>query len=305
MDSNLQKYIAFLKTAQYKSFTRAAQHLHYSQSGISRMIHDLEQEWHVQLFERKHSTVDLTSDGISILPQVQALCAEYEKLHMHIDALNGLQTGMIRIGAFSSVATHWLPSMIHAFHEDYPNIQYEVLIGDYAEIETWIQEGRVDCGFVHLPTRTNLETTLLEQDLLVAVLPPNHPLAAQETIAVSDLAHDPFLLLERGDKSEIMSLFEKEHISPNICFTTWEDYAAMAMVEQGLCITATPQLILTRMPYRIAVRPIEPLTYRSICFAVKSKASISLAVQYFINYLDCRPAYPKDSPYDHRVLTDR
>lgn len=76
MDSNLQKYIAFLKTAQYKSFTRAAQHLHYSQSGISRMIHDLEQEWHVQLFERKHGTVDLTSDGISILPQVQALCSE-------------------------------------------------------------------------------------------------------------------------------------------------------------------------------------------------------------------------------------
>lgn len=107
-------------------------------------------------------------------------------------ANTALQTGMIRIGAFSSVATHWLPAMIHAFHEDYPNIQYEVLIGDYAEIETWIQEGRVDCGFVHLPTHTRLETTLLEQDLLVAVLPPNHPLTAQATISVADLAQDPF-----------------------------------------------------------------------------------------------------------------
>lgn len=104
MDPNLQKYIAFLKAAQYKSFTRAAQALNYSQSGISRIIHDLEQEWHVQLFERKHGIVELTSDGLSILPQVQALCAEYDKLHMHIDALNGLQTGI-----FASVPFPALP----------------------------------------------------------------------------------------------------------------------------------------------------------------------------------------------------
>ena len=61
-----------------------------------------------------------------------------------VDELNGLQAGLIRIGTFSSVATHWLPNIIKEFQKDYPNIEYELLLGDYTEIEEWILEGRVD-----------------------------------------------------------------------------------------------------------------------------------------------------------------
>lgn len=288
MDSNLQKYMAFIKTAEYKSFTRAAELLHYSQSGISRMISDLEQEWGMQLLDRRRGTVELTSDGLSVFPQVKALCSEYEKLQMQIDARNGLQSGLIRIGAFSSVATHWMPRMISAFHDDYPHIQYEVLMGNYAEIERWIQSGRVDCGFVHLPIHTRLETTLLHKDRLVAAIPPDHPLAQKPSVTVSDLTEDPFLLLEYGDTSEITRMFEYYHMSPNVCFTTWDDNAALSMVEQSLCITALPELALTRAPYHVAIRPIEPPFYRSICFALKSRKGASIAVKTFMEYLDCR-----------------
>ena len=55
-----------------------------------------------------------------------------------MDELNGLQSGLIRIGTFSSVATHWLPNIIKEFQKDYPNIDYELLLGDYTEIEEWI-----------------------------------------------------------------------------------------------------------------------------------------------------------------------
>lgn len=66
---------------------------------------------------------------------------------MQVDDLNDMKSGLIRIGTFSSVATHWLPNIIKRFKADYPNIDYELLLGDYAEIERWINEGRVDCGF--------------------------------------------------------------------------------------------------------------------------------------------------------------
>lgn len=147
MDMNIQKYMEFIKTVEFGSFTKAAEALSYSQSGISRMIHDLEKEWKVALLERGKDGVRLTSDGLSLLPYAQNVCEEYEKLQIQVDELKGLQSGLIRIGTFSSVATHWLPNIIKEFQKDYPNIDYELLLGDYTEIESWILEGRVDCGY--------------------------------------------------------------------------------------------------------------------------------------------------------------
>ena len=71
MDTNVQKYMAFIKTVELGSFTKAAEILNYSQSGISRMISDLEKEWNVSLLERGRAGVSLTSDGLRILPYVK------------------------------------------------------------------------------------------------------------------------------------------------------------------------------------------------------------------------------------------
>ena len=81
---NLQKYISFVKTVEYGSFTKAAEILGYTQSGVSRMIADLEKEWGVSLLERNKSGVKLTSDGVKLLPYAQNLCADFDKLQMSI-----------------------------------------------------------------------------------------------------------------------------------------------------------------------------------------------------------------------------
>ena len=160
MDGSIQKYLAFVKTVECGSFTRAAGVLNYSQSGISRMIGDLEREWQVTLLERGKSGVRLTSEGTRLLPYAKRVCSEYEKLQAEVDEINGLKSGLIRIGTFSSVATHWLPNIIREFQKEYPGIDYELILGDYTEIETWIEEGRVDCGFLRLPARKELEAEI-------------------------------------------------------------------------------------------------------------------------------------------------
>lgn len=288
MDMNILKYMAFIRTVEYGSFTKAAEMLNYSQSGISRMIHDLEQEWKVVLLERSRAGVRLTSDGMKLLPHAKSLCTEYQKLQMEVDELNGLQSGLIRIGTFSSVATHWLPNIIREFQKDYPNIDYELLLGDYTEIEEWIADGRVDCGFLRLPTHLDFETIFLEQDALMVILPEDHPLAGCERFPVAALCDDPFMLLEKGAKAEVSEIFERCNLTPQVHFTTWDDYAIMSMVESGLGISILPQLILKRVPYHIVAKELDVPAYRNIGLALRDKKTASLAVKRFLEYLSFR-----------------
>lgn len=288
MDMNIQKYMSFVKTVEYGSFTKAAEILNYSQSGISRMIGDLEKEWKVILLERNKGGVKLTSDGLRLLPYAKNLVMEYEKLQMQVDELNGLQSGLIRIGTFSSVAAHWLPNIIKEFQKDYPHIDYELLLGDYTEIEEWILEGRVDCGFLRLPTLPELETIFLEQDELMAIIPEGHLLSAKAHFPVTALCEEPFMLLEKGAKTEVSEIFERCGLTPKVHFTTWDDYAIMSMVESGLGISILPQLILKRVPYKILSKPLDIPAYRNIGLALRSKKNASLAVKRFLDYLKYR-----------------
>lgn len=285
---SIQKYMSFVKAVEYGSFSKAGEKLNYSQSGISRMIGDLEREWGVILLERGKGGVKLTSDGLKLLPYAKNIVDEYEKLQMQVDELNGLQSGLIRIGTFSSTATHWIPNIIKEFQKDYPHIDYELLLGDYAEIENWISEGRVDCGFVCLPTRSEFETIFLEQDSLLVVMPETHPLADLPVFPVTALCDYPFMLMEKGEKAEISQLLAKYNITPDIRFTTWDDYAIMSMVESGLGISILPQLILKRIPYHVVTKKLDVPAYREICLALKDRNTASVAVKRFLDYLDYR-----------------
>ncbi len=285
MDMNLQKYLSFVKTVEYGSFTKAAEILNYTQSGVSRMIADLEKDWSITLLERNKYGIKLTSDGMKLLPYAKNLCAEFDKLQMQIDEINGLDSGLIRIGTFSSVATHWLPNIIKEFQKDYPNIDYELLLGDYTEIEEWIHTGRVDCGFLRLPTHQEFETIFLHRDKLLAIIPENHSLRAAPKFPISALCNEPFMLLEKGSKAEISEIFERNNLIPNVKFTTWDDYAVMSMVESGLGIAILPKLILKRVPYKILSKELDVPAYRDIGLALRSKKNASLAVKKFLDYL--------------------
>ena len=286
MDGSILKYMAFVKTVECGSFTRAAALLQYSQSGISRMIGDLEREWGLTLLRRDRSGVRLTAEGLRLLPFAQALCKDYAKLQTQVDDLNGLRTGFIRIGTFSSVATHLLPPVIAAFQKDYPHVDYELVLGDYEEIEGWLRTGQVDCGFVRLPTDPDFAVTPFMRDDLLAVLPQGHPLADADAVPLAAFCAEPFLLLGKaGKKTYITDLFERCGMTPQVRFTTWDDYAIMSMVENGLGISILPQLILRRTPYRIVTKPLSVPAFRDIVFALRDADGASLAVRKFMTYL--------------------
>ena len=288
METPLAKYQALVKTVETGSFTRAAQALDYAQSSVSKMIADLEQDWGMTLLERGKSGVRLTSAGEQLLPFLRKVLHAYDEMAGQIGRMHGLETGVVRIGTFASVAINWLPNIFARLQRDYPGIEYEMLLGDYAEIEGWIEEGRVDLGFLRLPTRAGFDTVLLRQDEYKVILPEGHALAKKEKIAAEELNGLPFLLLEHGGKTEVSDLLARSHAQPEIRFTTWEDFAIMAMVERGLGVSILPDMILRRIPYRLAIRPLTEPYYRPIGLAMKHAAHLTPAAQKFVEYLPFR-----------------
>ena len=288
MDNPLLKYLAFVKTVEKNSFTLAAQELNYAQSSISKMVADLEKEWGMTLLERSKSGVRLTSAGEQIMPFLRKVLNDYHQMEGQIYRMKGIECGVVRIGTFSSVAINWLPNIFAKLQQDYPGIEYEMLLGDYAEVEQWIKEGRVDCGFLRLPTLPQFDTILLKQDEYKVVLPSGHYLTKRETINIEDLNGLPFLLLEHGGKTEVSDLLERSHVQPDIRFTTWEDFAIMAMVEKGMGVSILPDMILQRIPYKIEIRSLQKPYYRSIGLAIKDQRHTTPAVKKFVDYLPCR-----------------
>ena len=285
VEKPLLKYLALVKTVEKGSFTAAAESMDYAQSSVSKMIADLEKEWGMTLLERSKSGVCLTSSGERIMPFVRNLLHEYSNLEGQVSQMNGLETGIVRIGTFASVAINILPDIFARLKADYPGVEYELLLGDYNEIEGWLSEGRVDCGFLRLPTVPGLETIDLIKDEYKLVLPPDHPLAEKETVGIEELNGVSFLLLEHGGKTEVSDLLESNHVKPDIAFTTWEDFSIMAMVEKGLGVSILPDMILRRIPYRLEIRPLRIPYYRTIGLAFKDGRTLAPAVKKFVEYL--------------------
>ena len=305
MENPFQKYQALVKTVERGSFTQAAQALDYAQSSVSKMVADLEKDWGMPLLERSKSGVSLTSAGEQLMPFLRRILREQQALEEQISRMQGVETGMVRIGTFASVAIHWLPNIFSRLQQDYPGIEYEMLLGDYGEVEQWLIQGRVDCGFLRLPTRSALHTIPLKQDEYKVVLPVGHPLAEREQVPIQALEGLPFLLLEHGGKTEVSDLLEQYQVKPDVRFTTWEDFAIMAMVERGLGVSILPEMILGRIPYSMEIRPLEKPYYRPIGLAVKSPQHLAPAVRRFMDYLPFReeiPLFSEEQKFSTRHL---
>ena len=109
---NTTKCQIFLKTVELGSLTQAAEAMGYTQSAVSRSIADLEREWNMTLLSRNKDGAVLTSQGKEMLPYAQALCNAQRALEVQVSELHGLTRGTLRVGTFTSVSIHWLPTIM-------------------------------------------------------------------------------------------------------------------------------------------------------------------------------------------------
>ena len=284
---NLSKYQTFLKVVELGSLTRAAEALGYTQSGVSHIIGSLEDELGFTLLIRSRAGVQLTADGERILPAVRGIINGMSQLDQIVAAIRGLDTGLIRVGSFTSVAVHWLPGMIKIFQQDHPNIEFRLLNGDYHDVENWLTDGSIDVGFVALPSRVECRTIPLREDRLLAILPKDHPKAGLDRYPLSEIGQEDFISLLKNSDQDARRAMELAGVRPNIKFTTKDDYAIIAMVENGLGVSIVPELLLQGHTDDLRAMELFPGAKRTIALAIPDSSAMSPAVQRFVEYA-CR-----------------
>jgi len=281
---SLQKYKALVTAVELGSISRAAEQLGYTQSAVSRMIADLEKDWGMDVLNRGKNGVQLTSSGQQLLQVLRAIVADCDQLENTVRELHGMQTGTIRLGTFTTAADRWLPDLLKGFASAYPNITFTLHNSEsYEEIAEWIRHGQVDCGFVRLPAANDLTTHFLKEDMLVAVLPVDHPMAKDQVYPVEQLSGESIIKLQ--EDQEISDFLEHLPEAPNIRYVVSSDHTILSMVESSLGISIMHSLIADTDRYRVVWKQLDHPQYRQIAIATSKNARLSIAVQTFVDYI--------------------
>lgn len=282
---NLRKYEAFACVVSLQSLTRAAQTLGCTQSAVSHMIRSLEEELGYRLLVRNRQGVKLTAAGKQTLPAVLAVLRANEQLEQIISGIRGHDIGTVRIAAFTSVAVHWLPDILKQFQLLHPKVEFQLNNGDYHDVEQWLRDEACDIGFISLPTNLQLPYFTLTEDPLVAIVSTNHPLAGASHYPVRRVEQEDFISLLETSSHDTRRIFHENSVTPNIKFTTKDDYAIIAMVEKGLGISILPQLLLQDCRESIAVLPLDPPCRRTIALALSKTGTDNPVAQTFAQYV--------------------
>lgn len=271
------------------SLTKAAEALGFTQSGVSHLINSLEDEVGFLLLSRNRSGVKLTENGEMILKTVSEILKWNEHLEQQVASIHGIELGTIHIGTFTSVSVNWLPGIIKDFQRDYPNISVNFIEGDYREIEDWIADGKIDCGFLSLPTRDTFDVLPLAKDQMLVLLPIDHPLSTKPVLSLADIMEEPFIMQRKGGDDDINRVIEDTPFKPKIKYTVADDYAIMAMVEKGLGISILPELVLRGQQRKIRLIGLKEPKYRSLGIAVNLMKQVSPATKRFLDYVQTYP----------------
>ncbi|WP_095079198.1 LysR family transcriptional regulator [Pseudomonas sp. Irchel s3h17] len=273
----------FSRVAELQSFTSAANRLGISQSAVSHAIKSLEQELGVELLRRHPSRVELSDIGQPLLLRARAMLGLASTLRQEAADARGMKRGTLRIGSFGPTSSiKLLPMILQQYRATWPGIEVHIDEGPDRQVVQWLEERRIDVGFVVLPEE-RFDTFALVEDQMVALIPQQHPLAQRDSLSLSDLCHDPFILTEAGSAELVSRLFSAARLTPDIRYRSSQLLSTLETVSRGdaLTIVAEGSLPDTRQP-RYVKRPLSPKVKRQVGLAVLDERQASPATLAFI-----------------------
>ncbi|MDP9708854.1 UNVERIFIED_ORG: DNA-binding transcriptional LysR family regulator [Pseudomonas fluorescens] len=273
----------FSLVAELRGFTLAAHRLGISQSAVSHALKSLEQELGVELLRRHQSQVELSDIGEQLLLRARAMLGLANTLRQEAADARGMKRGTLRIGSFGPTSSvKLLPRILQQYREAHPGIEVHIDEGPDRQIIQWLEERRIDIGFVVLPEE-RFDTFALIEDQMVALLPLGHPLAAHESVTLKDLCNDPFVLTEAGSSELVSRLFNAARLSPNIRFRCSQLLSTLGTVGRGDAMTVVAEGSLPFDPDpRYVKRPLSPAVTRQVGLAVLDQRQASPATLAFI-----------------------
>ncbi len=284
---NLMQLEVIVAVSDQGSFTEAADALVMTQSGVSHAVASLEDELGVRLFARGRHGATPTDVGLGVVAHAREMLSEREHIVQRVQASRGLQTGVVRVGGFSSACARLLPGILGAFGRRHPQIDVALDHGTDEEVREWVATSRVDVGFVFLPA-DGLVTEEIAEDRMVAIVPSGHRLGRASVIDVADLAQEP-LLVGRGRSEPIVAeQFRQAGVRMQPQFVLQDLSVLFAMVQEGLGVTILPGMAIPAETPGLCVRPVKPAATRAVGLAVRPRQSLLPAARAF---LDCAHAW--------------
>jgi len=235
-DFSLRQLQYFAKVAEVQSLAVAARELHISQPSISTAITKLEAALDVQLFVRHHAKgVSLTSAGARILIEVNGLLTHAEEVRRNAQGLAQQVRGRLHIGCFGPLAALYLPAIVTGFQQQYPEVELLLYEADNDALLTGLQVNRYDAVIVYqLDVPPTLQLEPLASFKPHVIMAPDHPLAAEKTVTLKQLAQWPMVLLDLPRSREYFStLFESRGLHPMVSMRSPSFETVRSLVANG------------------------------------------------------------------------
>jgi DNA-binding transcriptional LysR family regulator len=276
----------FMAVAEELHFGRAAEKLHMAQPPLSQQIRQLENELGFQLFYRTKRSVALTEAGQVFLGDCQRLFRQLEQAIQTGRQVSRGELGQLVIGFVSSAAYNVLPEILRSFRLAVPDVRLELHELTTDQQMQWLQEGRMDVGFVRPPVdETHFTLLTVIQEPLAVALPETHPLADQAAVALASLANEPFVLFPRplapGLYDQIISLCHQGGFSPLVVQEAIQMQTIVSLVAAEMGIAIVPVSLQNLQRTGVIYKPIQEPTPQASIALVWQRGNTSPTVNRF------------------------
>ncbi|MBF0676763.1 LysR family transcriptional regulator [Pseudomonas sp.] len=236
---------SFLVVAEELNIGKAAKRLHIAQPPLSKQIQQLEAELDVQLFDRLPKGVKLTPAGEQLVREGKKIRLAVEQAVAVVNKAANGSYGLLFCGFSGALPTSVLPGMIRSIHRFYPGIDMRITRrANSSQVLESVLSGEIDAGLVLLPINcVGLSTQIISSHRLVAVLPAEHALAGQQSIALKDLQNEAFISNKPYEGSVIREVFMAACVeagfNPKIVQEAEDTYSILMMVAAGLGVAVS------------------------------------------------------------------
>lgn len=233
----------FHTVAKLLSFTKAAETLHMTQPAVTFQVRQLEEHFNTRLFDRTHNRISLTEAGRRVFDYSDKIFDLYGEMENAVRELTGEVSGVLIIGASTTIAEYMLPSLLGDFKAKYPDVNVRLKVSNTEGIVNMVESNIIDLGVVEAPVpNKNLAVELCRMDQLVAIVPPNHPLAKQSSIHPQVLMEYPYICREEGSgtREVIIEYLADQGLNSNelnVIMELGSPEAIKGAVEAGIGIT--------------------------------------------------------------------
>ena len=279
-----KKLEALLMAVDLGSFTKAAEVLGYTQSGLTHMMNSLEKEVGFTLLERGRSGVRLTEEGERIAPAVREFLQANARLDSVIEQVASSRTEIIRVSAYASIAMHWLPGIIQRFREECPDVDVDIRMADHVDVPyELLAQGKMDAILVSPQDEGQYEWVHLADDPMFAVLPKDFDTPGMTAFPLAAFEARDFIMPSQGFDKDIMRIFNRIGVKPHILPTWVDDPTVISMVSHGLGVSMMTELTVRGRTDGVKLLPVEPASSRELGLAVRSLDAASDGLRHFID----------------------